>query len=261
MSGGEETTVASYPPPLGNGPIVQVPGKENLYFAAGKFKIGMGLVIGRTMTVLKTDDGLVIFNSVRLDEAEEKRLLAMGPIKAVCCICNHHGIDDPYYVNKFGAKYWQGHSASPTGDENTAYPTPKDIKAESCIQEIPVSDAQIIPIEGVDKSKVSEVSIFLPAMKTLLCCDIIQNYEPFQKGEDVGLGLIGPTLCKLLGFKGAMCTPPMYLKAAAQKGSLKVDFERLQALDYDTFVGAHGPPKTSGAKAARQEFLQKKKLI
>lgn len=56
---------------------------------------------------------------------------------------------------------------------------------------------------------------------------------------------------KLLGFKIGVNIGPPWLKGVTPKGgSLKSDFEKLLALDFDAIVAAHGLLLESGAKEA-----------
>lgn len=61
-----------FPIALPHGPIAPV--VEGVYVVRGSFRMGLGLVISRTMSVVKNPDGLVILNAIRLSEAGEAEL-------------------------------------------------------------------------------------------------------------------------------------------------------------------------------------------
>jgi len=60
----------------------------------------------RNMTVVREDDQLTIVNSVRLDDQGLAALEALGNVVNVVRIGDMHGVDDPFYVNRYGATFW-----------------------------------------------------------------------------------------------------------------------------------------------------------
>ena len=59
--------------------------------------------IGRAMTVVRGDDGLVIFNSMRLSEEGLRELDALGDVRHVVRLAGFHGRDDGFYRDRYGA--------------------------------------------------------------------------------------------------------------------------------------------------------------
>jgi hypothetical protein len=95
----------TFPPALGNGPLVELILGE-AWAVEGWFDMTPIAWITRTMTVLRSDRELCLFNSVRLDAETEQALAALGTVRHVVKVNSMHSRDDAYYVAQFGAEYW-----------------------------------------------------------------------------------------------------------------------------------------------------------
>lgn len=60
----------------------------------------------RSMTVVRNGKELTLINPVRLNAAEESRLLDLGTVSHVVNLGGFHGIDLPYYIEKFKPTMW-----------------------------------------------------------------------------------------------------------------------------------------------------------
>lgn len=67
--------------PTPHGPITRL--CDGVHLVRGTFRMGPGLMISRTMTIVETPEGLAIVNSVRLDAPTEAQLVAMGKVAHV----------------------------------------------------------------------------------------------------------------------------------------------------------------------------------
>jgi hypothetical protein len=77
-------------------------------------------------------------------------------------------------------------------------------------------------------------------------CDSVQNYE-----RDPLISTVGKIVMYPMGFFTPCVIGPIWLKAVTPPGgSVRSDFERVLALDFDHLISAHGTPKVGGAKAA-----------
>src|SRR5881394_3068154 len=94
----------SHPPALAHGPITRV--CDGVHAVRGTYKMAPGMRIGRTMTIIETDDGLAVLNPVRLDEAGETELEKLGTIKHLVKVSDSHSHDDSYYVHRFKPQVW-----------------------------------------------------------------------------------------------------------------------------------------------------------
>ena len=60
----------------------------------------------RNMTIVREGERLVLVNSIRLDEAGLAALDALGKVTDVIRVAANHGLDDPFYKDRYGAKVW-----------------------------------------------------------------------------------------------------------------------------------------------------------
>ncbi|HKY90137.1 MAG TPA: hypothetical protein VJM11_03820, partial [Nevskiaceae bacterium] len=69
---------------------------------------------------------------------------------------------------------------------------------------------------------------------------------------------LGNIVMRPMGFFTPCVIGPIWLKASTPPGgSLRADFERVLALDFDNLIGGHGTPKIGGAKAALTRNVEK----
>ena len=78
---------------------------DGIWFIRGGIKMPMliPMKIGRAMTVVRGEDGLVIFNSMRLSEEGLAELESLGELKHVVRLAGFHGRDDGFYRERYGA--------------------------------------------------------------------------------------------------------------------------------------------------------------
>ncbi|MGB9339777.1 MAG: hypothetical protein WCB63_11085, partial [Polyangiales bacterium] len=95
-----------HPPASPHGPFQEL--FDGVWFVRGGIRMPMRLPmrIGRSMTVVRGDDGLVILNSMRLSDDGLKELDALGQVKHVARIGGFHGRDDAFYRERYGAKVY-----------------------------------------------------------------------------------------------------------------------------------------------------------
>ncbi len=81
----------------------------DVFFVTGTMKnefFGSMWQFSRNMTVVREDNRLTIVNSVRLDEQGLAALYALGTVANVVRIGDMHGVDDPFYVDRYAAAFW-----------------------------------------------------------------------------------------------------------------------------------------------------------
>eukprot|EP00899_Mesostigma_viride_P018105 jgi/Mesvir1/26296/Mv12882-RA.1 len=164
------------------------------------------------------------------------------------------GMDARHY-GALGAEIW----ALP-GNKNLHVDTWHDLANAPC----PVPETRVISLPGL---RVPEVALFLERRRLLLTCDIIQNYPTVRPREfpppPAETGTVGPWLGHLLGFKGEMITPPMFVRSASPDGrlsGLEPLFYVLEELGYEVAITGHGPPHRD-AKTARARWLKSHHLL
>jgi hypothetical protein len=79
---------------------------EGVWFVRGgvKMPMRMPMKIGRAMSIVRGEDGLTLFNSIRLSEEGLAELDSLGEVKHVVRLGGFHGRDDAFYRDRYGAK-------------------------------------------------------------------------------------------------------------------------------------------------------------
>ena len=209
---------------------------DDVHFVRGTMRMNALMSIARNMIIVRHAGQLTLLNAVRLSEAGEKELEALGKVKHVMRLGPFHGIDDPYYVRRYGARFWtlDGCGAPlPALDERIhAGATP------------PMLGARFFVFEHTRKP---EAVLHLDADGgSLLTCDSFQHHPDLS-----GNSLMAKLFMTVMGFKRPANIGRMWLKAMQPRaGSLKADFDRLLELRFERLLAAHGGPLETGAHAA-----------
>ncbi len=198
--------------------------------------MGLSITFSRNMVAVRAADGWVLLNPVRLSEAAEAELLAKAPFKHAVRLGTYHGRDDGYYVDKFGVEFW----GVPGGQ---TYPEPRFSRSVSEDGPFPIPGARVVIFKNATQA---ECAVHLPQHRLLVTCDSVQHYD-----RDPLLSLLGKLVMYPMGFFTPCVIGPIWLKAVTPPGgSVRPDFERILALDFDNLISAHGTPKLGGAREA-----------
>ncbi len=201
------------------------------------------ITFSRNMVVVRGERGLVLVNPVRLSDAAEAALLREGPFTHALRLGHYHGCDDAYYVEKHGVELW-----GVAGSYAYAHPPLTREIVEGGALPIPGARALVFA-----QAKLPECVVHLPEHRLLLTCDSVQHYE-----RDDRLSLLARLVMYPMGFFKPCVIGPVWLKEVTPKGgSVRSDFERILALDFDHLVSAHGNPKLGGAKAALRAQVER----
>lgn len=222
-----------------HGPLREVgPG---LWQVVGTIRMGVGMTITRNMTVLREGSALTICNSVRLDEKTEAELRRLGEVRHVIKLGNSHGMDDPYYVGRFGAKLW----AQPGSTHERGLTTDHELQEGGAL---PLQERapQLFVFRN---AKSPEAALFLGEPGVLLTCDSVQNWSV----DWAGCSWLARKTMPLMGFRPGPLVGPFWLKSRTVPGkSLRDDFERLIELPIQQVLVAHGEPiRENGRDAIR----------
>ncbi len=185
----------------------------------------------RNMTVIREGDALTLVNTVRLDEAGLAALDRLGEVKNVVKIGAFHGIDDAFYVDRYGAELW----ALPGMRHESGLPTTRELGPGS----LPVGDASLFVFET---SKMPEGLLLLDREGgILIACDSLQNWAEVDRffSEESGAKMAA------IGFIKAANIGPGWRRYAEPEAR---DFHRLLELPFRHFLGAHGAPLRGDAK-------------
>ena len=217
---------------------------EDIFMLRGSIKMNPLLRITRNMGIIRNGDELSLINPVRVSAKVEAQIAKLGQIKHVIRLGCFHGVDDPYYVEKFGAQMW----AQLGG---TTYTVPKIDKELDSVAPLPFDNAEIFEFAGTTQP---ESALFIRrGTGILFTCDAIQNYGDYSYNN-----IAAKVLMPFIGFPRTTIIGPMWLKyQTPEDETLEPEFRRLLGLKFDRLLAAHGTLLTTGAHAAVERAVNK----
>ncbi len=80
----------------------------DIFFVTGSASLPLKVPMrfSRNMTIIRQGEELILTNSVRLNNAGLKLLEDLGDVKHIIRLAGFHGMDDPFYKARYGAKVW-----------------------------------------------------------------------------------------------------------------------------------------------------------
>jgi hypothetical protein len=83
----------------------------DVFHLTGSVEMVPGMRISRAMTILRDGQTLTLVSPIRLNDEETQVLDGLGRVENIVKLGSYHlgaqnGLDDPYYVNRYGAKLW-----------------------------------------------------------------------------------------------------------------------------------------------------------
>jgi len=127
----------AFPPAGPHGAIEEI--FKDVFWVQGSVTIesvGADVQINRNMVVLRDGNALSVIGAVRLSGEGEAALDALGKVENVLRIGIGHGMDDAYYVARYGAEFW-------CQEGSTRYPTPKPSQTLRAGGPLPFAKAMI----------------------------------------------------------------------------------------------------------------------
>lgn len=212
----------------------------DVFFVSGGFRFGPGLSIGRNMTIIRQGEELTLVNSVRLSPDGEAALCRLGNVKHLLRIGRFHGLDDPYYMDRFSPTLW----APPTLRHQPPLQTHRELTAASC----PIAGAKVFAFE---KGKEPEVAILLERDGgILITCDCYQNWTTFDD-----CSFLGSLLTRAMGFGPTHIGGP-WVKAMGP--GVRADFDRLLDAPFRHLLPGHGTVLRDRAKEGLQTAIARR---
>jgi hypothetical protein len=225
----------THAPAYGHDPLEEI--AEDVFMARGSIRMNALMTITRNMAVIRNGGELTLVDPIRLDEAGEKQLEALGRVRHILRLGCLHGLDDPYYVERFKVEHWCQRGG-------TTYTEPAIDHELTPGGALPVPDAELFCFEQTKQPE--SVLLLRKGDGLLLTCDAIQHYGDYRHNN-----LAARLLMPLIGFPKTTIIGPLWLKfMTPDGGSLKSEFERLLDLSFDSLLSAHGSYLPSGAHAA-----------
>ena len=209
----------------------------DIFMVRGSLKMNPVMRISRNMAIVRHEGDLTLVNPIRLNAEGEAQLDTLGKIRRILRLGCYHGIDDPYYMDKYSPEFW-------CQSGGTIYPEPKidHVITESTV--LPFPDAQLFCF----KRTLQPESALLINIGNgiLLTCDSIQHYDDYSNNN-----WLASLMMPLIGFRRTTVLGPFWVKwMTREDDSLKDEFERLLEWQFDTLLSAHGTLLETGAHAA-----------
>lgn len=217
---------------------------KDVFFVSGTMKnefFGSMWQFSRNMVVIRERGDLSIINSVRLNEAGLKELEKLGKIANVVRLGDMHGVDDPFYLDRYNATYW----AIP------GMRFPEGIKPDKELKEggeMPFENSSFFQFKT---SKRPEGIIRLNRENgIMIACDSLQNWtEPDQFFDKETV----ETMTKM-GFFVPANLGLAWLHECEPQAS---DFSNLKQLQFEHALCGHGYPVVNNAQQQYHETFKR----
>ena len=219
--------MAEHTPVMPHGEIKEI--FPDVFFVTGTSRPDFGgrtWQFSRNMTIVRDAGALTLVNTVRLNDDGLARLDGLGRVVNVVKLGAFHGIDDAFYLERYGAKQW----ALARAEHFAGHATDQELRPGG-----PMPFAGASPFVFETAKQPEGLLLLERHGGILISCDSLQNWdevdayfddESAQHMTEIGFirpANIGP------GWR-QRCEP----EAA--------DFARLKALPFRHLVPAHGKP-------------------
>ncbi|UZD91236.1 hypothetical protein [Cognatishimia activa] len=211
----------------------------DIFHVTGSVDMVPGMRISRAMTVLRDRDALTLISPIRLSDDGLAALDTLGKVEHIVKLGGYHlgaqnGLDDPFYVQRYGAKLW-----ALEGMEHKGSLVPDHLLRLD--GEFPVPGLSLFTYES---SKLPEGMFLLDREGgILITADSLQNWaEPDAYFSEIAAERMGQA-----GFFKPASIGPEWLRYCAPDSS---EFDRVAALNFQHLLPSHGTPMLHRAKEA-----------
>jgi len=241
-------TARPHPPALPHGSFKEV--FPNVFFLTGTLAMPgpVPMRFSRNMTVIREGERLAVVNSVRLTEDGLRELDALGKVTDVLRIAGYHGMDDPFFKERYGAKIWavkgQRYVSGFKLDAPHTYLTPDVELTES--SELPISGAKLYVIPSTPP----EGLLLLERQGgVLITGDCLQHWSR----TDEYFSGFAKVMMRVMGFIKPHNVGPAWFKQAKPPRSA---MQGILDLQFDHVLPAHGAAVNGGAKESFRPRLE-----
>lgn len=224
----------------------------DIFFVTGTIAMPgpLPVTFSRNMTVVRQGTSLTLVNSLRLDEAGLAALDRLGTVENVIRLAGFHGMDDPFYKDRYGAKVWaikgQLYTAGfkPPRPEDSYFQPDQLIDATS---ELPIRGARAYLFSTTPP----EALLLLPQHGgVLISGDCLQNWAQ----PDAYFSFLGRLMMKAMGFIKPHNLGPGWLRAAKPKAA---EIRGLLDLPFSHVLPAHGAVVLNNARDAYRPAIER----
>ena len=235
----------NYPDALPHDPPTQI--ADDLFVVHGCVRLSPVVRITRNMAIVSHQGQLTLINPVRMSESGLRSLEELGEVSHVLRLGPLHGMDDPFYVDRYNATFW-----SFEGGSTYTKPAINSSLAEGGA--LPFPDARLFAFRHMTEPEGAILLERSPGV--LLTCDAVQSYStpPHMPYTPWLVRMILP----LLGFPNKTIIGPIWVKKMVEdRDGIKSEFERLLNLEFDQLLSAHGTFVARGAHAELERAIKR----
>ncbi|MCC7383905.1 MAG: hypothetical protein IT384_18830 [Deltaproteobacteria bacterium] len=236
-----------FPTALPHGELKEV--LPDLFFVTGTVIIGGVMRFSRNMVVVRDGPRLVLVNTLRLNDAGLRALDALGKVTDIIRLAGFHGMDDPFYRDRCGAKVWSVRGQRYTkGFDTKAVETyfTADVEMDASTP-LPIPGAKLYVIHS---SPPEGLLLLDRAGGTVIAGDCLQH----MAAPDAYFNWAGKWSMRMLGFIKPHNVGPGWLKQA------KPPLDELRGvldLTFDHVLPVHGAPVIGGAKELYRPAIER----
>ncbi|MGI9355411.1 MAG: hypothetical protein ACR2PF_09665 [Rhizobiaceae bacterium] len=232
-------TKRAFPPAHPHGDIEELFPGIHLVTGTTDFGNRVPMRFSRNMTIIEQDGVVTLVNTVRLNEGALSALERIGDVKHIIRLAGFHGMDDPFYKDRYGATVWSVDAPYLTGFGAGKKPY---FEADKVI-----GDQTVLPLEdttffGFKSANPKEGLLLINCEDGIVVSgDCLQNWAR----PDQFFSLPARLMMRVMGFIKPYNIGPGWLKSAKpDKGEIK----SLLDLEFNHVLPVHGAPVIGNAK-------------
>jgi hypothetical protein len=215
----------------------------DFFFVTGSVKM-IGLWFSRNMTVIREDGRLVLVNTVRLDDAGLAALDKLGVVTDVIRLAGNHGMDDPFYQDRYKAKVSCLKGQRYMAGDTPYFTADVELDADS---PLPIKGAKL----HVINSKPPEGMLVLPHHGGVVVSgDCLQNWRAY----DEYFSFFAKPIMKVMGFMKPHNIGPAWMKKTKPP---KEDLRAIVDLPFVNVFPAHGEAVVGDAVALYRPVIER----
>jgi hypothetical protein len=238
-----------FPPALPHGPIREVLPQAYLVTGTCAMPGPLPVRFSRNMSIVREGERLVLINSVRLGDEGLAALDALGRVTDVIRLAANHGMDDPFYKERYGAKVWAVRGQRYTKGFDTSAETTyfaADVEMDATTT-LPLADASLHLFHSTPPEA---LLVLRRDGGTVVSGDCLQNWaEP-----DAYFSFLGKAMMRLMGFLRPHNIGPGWLKQCKPP---REELRGVLGLEFSNVLTAHGAAVIGNARESFRPAIER----
>ena len=241
------TTDRPFPDAMKHGDIEEL--FPDVFFVTGSVTMSgrLPLRFSRNMTIVRQGDDLTLINTVRLGPAGLAKLEQLGSVKHIIRLAGFHGMDDPFYKDRYGATVWSVNAPYFAGFSSGAEPYFTADETIDLTTELPLAGARLIAFKSASPA---EGLLLLDREGGIIVSgDCMQNWAK----PDRFFSLPAKLMMRVMGFIRPHNIGPGWLKGA------KPDIDEIKSIlnhEFSHVLPVHGSPVIGNAKSSYAPVIE-----